>query len=211
VLFLDLDRFRIADDSLGHAAGNTLLCKGARRLQQAVRAGDLVARLGGDEFAVPLEPVPDTAAVQALAQRLLQALSARVRIGRTDVTPGASIGITIDERGCASADEVLRDADPSLVAHVGEVLQRHGPPPTGLTLEITETTLMGSLDVALDLGRSLGKKVIAEGIESAAQLAALHQLGVPVGQGCLLSRPLTAQQVGAMLAEARGRAPQSAG
>ncbi|MBL8351647.1 MAG: EAL domain-containing protein [Burkholderiaceae bacterium] len=387
VMFLDLDRFKVINDSLGHLAGNELLQEVARRLAASVRPGDLVARLGGDEFAVLLEQVHAPEDAMALAQRLLETLATPLMIDGTEVQPGASIGITLSDLGYRSADEVLRDADlamyaakadgrhrvrlfdqsmheriadklrlesdlrhaigegqltlvyqplfelepyqlsgfealarwvhpergpispavfiglaeesghiealtawvidqaagqlaqwqachprgaaldmhvnisgrdlanPALVPLVREVLLRHGLRPRCLTLEITETTLMGKLQTALnalnalrklgvkfsiddfgtgysslaylstlpidslkidrsfvmgmseqpqnveivravlELGRSLGKKVIAEGIETVAQLATLKAMGVPVGQGYLLSRPLRAEQV----------------
>ena len=392
VMFLDLDRFKVVNDSLGHIAGNTLLREVARRLCDSVRPGDLVARLGGDEFAVLLEQVHDPADAMALAQRLLAAVSASVTINGTEVMPGASIGITFSHLGYRTSDEVLRDADlvmyaakadgrrrvmlfdqsmheriaeklklegdlrraigegqlslvyqplyelsphrlsgfealarwvhpergpispdvfialaeesghiealtawvidraleqlatwraaggaasrldmhvnisgrdlgnAGLVPLVREALQRHAVPARCLTLEITETTLMGKLEVALGalhalrevgchfsiddfgtgysslaylgtlpidslkidrsfvmgmedqaqnveivravvrLGQTLGKTIIAEGIETVGQLETLKELGVEVGQGYLLSRPLRADHVPALLA-----------
>ena len=391
VMFMDLDRFKLVNDSLGHPAGNALLCEVARRLSRAVRPGDLVARLGGDEFAVLLEHVQEPEDAMALAQRLQQVLSAPMVINGTEVVPAVSIGITFSDLGYRSADEVLRDADlamfeakadgsrrvslfnqgmhdrvaeklrlegdlrraigegqltlvyqplfrlapyeligfealarwthpergvvspavfitlaeesghiealtawvidqacgqlaawqathpalavlgmhvnisgrdltsATLVPRVRDVLQRHALAPSQLTLEITETTLMGKLKDVLDtvhalreagvkfsiddfgtgysslaylstlpidslkidrsfvagmsdkpqnveivravltLGRSLGQTIIAEGIETATQLAMLEQMGVDVGQGYLLARPLRADQVPALL------------
>ena len=394
VMFMDLDRFKLVNDSLGHPAGNALLCEVARRLSAAVRPGDLVARLGGDEFAVLLEQVQEPAAAMAmaLAQRLQQVLAAPMMINGTEVVPVASIGITFSDLGYRSADEVLRDADlamyeakadgihrvalfnqgmhervaeklklegdlrraigegqltlvyqplfklqphllvgfealarwthpergaispavfialaeesghiealtawvidqaagqlaswqtehealqglgmhvnisardltsAALLPQVREVLRRHALAPHQLTLEITETTLMGKLTTVLDtmhalrnvgvkfsiddfgtgysslaylstlpidslkidrsfvngmtekpqnveivravltLGRSLGQTIIAEGVETAEQLSMLRELGVDVGQGYLLSRPLRADQVPALFA-----------
>ena len=394
VMFLDLDRFKLVNDSLGHPAGNALLCEVAQRLSAAVRPGDLVARLGGDEFAVLLEQVQEPAAAMALAQRLQQVLAAPMTINGTEVTPVASIGITFSDLGYRTADEVLRDADlamydaksdgsrcvslfnqgmhervaeklklegdlrraigegqlalvyqplfqlepyrlvgfealarwthpergsvspavfialaeesghiealtawvieqavsqleqwqaehpalarldlgmhvnisgrdltsAALVPRVREVLRNHALAPHQLTLEITETTLMGKLATVLDtvqalrevgvkfsiddfgtgysslaylstlpidslkidrsfvsgmtdkpqnveivravltLGRSLGKTIIAEGIETAEQLSMLKEIGVDMGQGYLLSRPLRADLVPALFA-----------
>ena len=390
VMFLDLDRFKLVNDSLGHIAGNLLLREVARRLADCVRPGDLVARLGGDEFAVLLEQVCAPDAALALAQRLLDVLAAPMVINGTELMPSGSIGVTLSDLGYRTADEVLRDADlamyaakadgrrrvvlfdqsmheriaeklklegdlrraigegqlsvvyqplfdlepyrlsgfealarwkhpergpispevfialaeesghiealtawvidqaagqlaqwraacpqmlalgmhvnisgrdlvnAALVPLVREVLARHALPAPLLTLEITETSLMGDLALALValnalrevgvkfsiddfgtgysslaylgtlpidslkidrsfvigmheqpqnieivravlmLGRSLGKKVIAEGIETAEQLATLKDIGVPVGQGYLLSRPLRPDQVPAL-------------
>jgi len=398
VMFMDLDRFKLVNDSLGHQAGNALLCEVARRLSGAVRPGDLVARLGGDEFAVLLEHVQQPAIAMALAQRLQLVLAAPIVINGTEVMPVASIGITFSDLGYRTADEVLRDADlamyeakadgsrsvalfhqgmhervaeklklegdlrraigegqltlmyqplfalktrdligfealarwthpergaispavfialaeesghiealtawvieqacgqlalwqlqhpamaePQLTMHVNisgrdltsamlvprvrEVLSTHALAPPQLTLEITETTLMGKLAAVLDtvhalrevgvkfsiddfgtgysslaylstlpidslkidrsfvngmsdkpqnveivravltLGRSLGQMIVAEGIETHAQLAMLKDMGVDVGQGYLLSRPLRADQVPALFAPALG-------
>ena len=392
VLFLDLDRFKMVNDSLGHLAGNQLLHEVAQRLCACVRPIDLVARLGGDEFAILLESLHDPESGLRLAQRVLDTLSQPLSINGTEVVPGASVGITFSDLGYRTVDEVLRDADlamyeakaagrgrvalfdssmhervaeklalesdlrhaigegqlsvhfqplfelepyklcgfealarwvhpqrgpvspavfialaeesghiealtdwiidhtvgqladwrrrhpeagelgmhvnisgrdlvrASLVSHVRQVLDHHQVPASLLTLEITETTLMGDLDVALqtmaqlrevgvrfsiddfgtgysslaylstlpidslkidrsfvmglhenpqnveivravlNLGMSLGRRVIAEGIETPRQLRALRELGVPVGQGYLLSRPLRAEQVQELLA-----------
>jgi diguanylate cyclase (GGDEF)-like protein/PAS domain S-box-containing protein len=392
VMFMDLDRFKLVNDSLGHPAGNALLCEVARRLSAAVRPGDLVARLGGDEFAVLLEQVQEPAAAMALAHRLLEVLAVPMMINGTEVMPVASVGITFSDLGYRTADEVLRDADlamydakadgsrrvslfnqgmhervaeklkleselrraigegqlalvyqplfklepyglvgfealarwthpergaispdvfitlaeesghiealtawvidqasgqlaqwqasypatPRLGVHVNisgrdltsaalvprvcAALQRHALAAGQLTLEITETTLMGKLTSVLatmrqlreagvkfsiddfgtgysslaylgtlpidslkidrsfvngmadkpqnveivravhTLGRSLGKTIIAEGIETAEQLSMLKEMGVDVGQGYLLSRPLRADQVPTLFA-----------
>jgi diguanylate cyclase (GGDEF)-like protein/PAS domain S-box-containing protein len=391
VLFLDLDRFKIVNDSLGHLAGNELLREVAQRLRACVRPSDLVARLGGDEFAVLLENLHDPELGMRLAQRVLDALCKPVAINGTEVLPGASIGITFSDLGYRTVDEVLRDADlamyeakgagrgrvalfdssmhervaeklaleadlrraigegqlsvqfqplywlepyrlygfealarwvhpvrgpvspavfialaeetghidaltdwvidhsvaqlaawqrrspaaatlgmhvnisgrdlgrPDLAGYVERVLHKHTLPAGCLTLEITETTLMGRLELALqtmgtlrssgvrfsiddfgtgysslaylgtlpidslkidrsfvmglhekpqnveivravlNLGQSLDRRVIAEGVETAEQLATLRKLGVPIGQGYLLSRPLRAEQVAELL------------
>jgi diguanylate cyclase (GGDEF)-like protein/PAS domain S-box-containing protein len=391
VLFLDLDRFKIVNDSLGHAAGNQLLREVALRLRRCVRPNDLVARLGGDEFTILLDNLGETADAQALAQRVLDALAVPVSLNGTEVIPGASLGMTFSDLGHRGADEILRDADLAMyeakaagrgrvvlfdqsmhdrvaqrlalesdlrhavgdgkltlnfqpiyqldphrlsgfealvrwvhpvrgpvspavfvtlaeeseiieslsrwvideavcqlaawhrsVPHMAHltvnvnisgrdlaradlpdyvfgVLEKHGLPPERLTLEITETTLMARLDVALrtleqlrargvrfsiddfgtgysslaylstlpidslkidrsfvmglherpqnveivravlTLGKALGRKVVAEGIETPEQLATLRGLGVHFGQGYLLSRPLSVDKVPELL------------
>ena len=111
VLFIDLDRFKVVNDSLGHGAGDELLLAVARRLRAAVRAGDLVARLGGDEFAVLLDPCNSAEAGHA-AGRLLTALAPPVdlTVASTPMYATASIGIACAPRGVDAA-AVLRDAD----------------------------------------------------------------------------------------------------
>jgi diguanylate cyclase (GGDEF)-like protein/PAS domain S-box-containing protein len=386
VMYLDLDRFKLVNDNLGHPAGDELLKEAARRLIACVRPKDLVARLGGDEFAILLEETQHQLDVVGLAERLVEALKEPVCINGTEVRPLASIGITFSDLGYREPDEVLRDADlamykakadgkgrlavfdaslhkqlgdklqleadlrhaiaegqlslefqplfdlepqrligfealarwlhpvrgaisplaeetgcigavtawaideavrqltawrsqgphsddlvmhvnvsgkdlaqPHLVPHVRTVLQRHRLPARMLTLEITESTLMEQRERALSsltelrdlgvklsiddfgtgysslaylstlpfdclkidrsfvigmhkspqnveivravllLGRSLNKLVIAEGIETHDQLRRLKQLGVPVGQGYWLARPLPPSAVQELL------------
>lgn len=390
VLFLDLDRFKLVNDSMGHLAGNLLLAEVARRLLACARPNDLVARLGGDEFAILIEDSPDIDAGMRLAQRVLEALKQPTTLNNTELVPVASIGITTSDLGYRTVDEVLRDADlamyeakaagrgrvtyfdssmhvraaeklsletelrrvlsdgglsihyqplyelspyrlvgfealarwvhprrgnvspatfiklaeesgqidaltdfviersiaqlaawqrlaptmpltmhvnisgrdlarKSLPGHVLHTLQRNGVAPRTLTLEITETTLMHRMDVALEtmnrmresgvrfsiddfgtgysslaylstlpidslkidrsfvagmydkpqnveivravmtLGQALGRRVIAEGIETQEQLSTLLSLGVHVGQGYLLSRPLPAEKAEALI------------
>jgi diguanylate cyclase (GGDEF)-like protein/PAS domain S-box-containing protein len=109
-LFLDLDNFKVVNDSLGHAAGDELLVEVAGRLRAAVRPGDVVARFGGDEFVVVCEDVDESDAV-ALAERILTALALPVRLGGVDIRPHASIGVTVQTPEHRRADELVRDCD----------------------------------------------------------------------------------------------------
>ena len=109
-LFLDLDDFKVVNDSLGHAAGDELLIEVAERLRAVVRPGDLVARFGGDEFVVVCEDVDEDDAV-ALAQRIGAALAAPVRLGGVDVRPHASVGVTVQADEHTSPDDLIRDCD----------------------------------------------------------------------------------------------------
>ncbi len=400
VLYLDLDRFKMVNDSLGHGTGNQLLCEVAARLSACVRPVDLVARLGGDEFAALVAVESDLDGALLLADRMVEELGRPVRLLGTEVVPGVSVGITFSDVGHRTAEEIMRDADlamyeakaagrgrvvrfdrsmhtrvaeklsletdlrraigdgqmsvyfqpiyqlepyalsgfealarwthpqrgaispavfiplaeesghitaltdwiieqavaqlarwkcdgpgrqhlgmhvnicgrdlarPSLATHVQEVLTRHQATPGSLTLELTETMLMGRLDVALrtmaslracgvrfsiddfgtgysslsylgrlpidslkidrsfvmdlhenrqnleivramlTLGRTLGHKVIAEGVETEHQLALLRELGVHEGQGYLLSRPKRADQINELLVAAESVAAQ---
>jgi diguanylate cyclase (GGDEF)-like protein/PAS domain S-box-containing protein len=393
LMVLDLDRFKIVNDSLGHPAGDELLKAVAQRLSASVRPQDLVARLGGDEFAILVEQAASADELVGLGQRLQRALEQPLSIYGTELRASASIGVTFSDMGYREPDEMLRDADlamyrakaegkgrlvlfdtsmhdhlgqqlqleadlrraigegqlslafqplfalepyalvgfealarwihpvrgaispavfialaeetgcignltawaideavrqmadwrskhlardelvmhvnvsgkdlaqPHFVPHVGDVLQRHGLPPGCLVLEITESTLMEHREQALkaldalcemgvklgiddfgtgysslaylstlpfdclkidrsfvsdmeknaknleivrtvlSLGLSLGKQVVAEGIETHDQLRRLRQMGVTIGQGYLLARPLTVPQVQALLLE----------
>jgi diguanylate cyclase (GGDEF)-like protein/PAS domain S-box-containing protein len=396
VLFMDLDRFKLVNDSFGHHAGNELLVAIAQRLCQAAPPDALIARLGGDEFAVLLEQLQDADACVRQAQALLKAVSQPVEIQSTQVLLGASVGITFSDLGYRTVDEILRDADlamyqakaegrarvvvfdqsmheqatqrlalesdlrgaigasqmtlayqpifqlqpqrligfeallrwthplrgavspavfvalaeetgqiealtawvvetaakqlarwqrddpgisvsvnisgrdlvrPGFVGQLGAVLARHAVYPGSLVLEITETSLMNQLDVAVDamralraegfrfsiddfgtgysslaylsqlpidtlkidrafvreldkwpenlaivraiqqLGQALQRRVVAEGIETAEQLAALREVGVDAGQGYLLARPMPAEQATALIALERSEPP----
>jgi diguanylate cyclase (GGDEF)-like protein len=114
LLYLDIDRFKVVNDSLGHLAGDEMLREVARRLQACVRDPDLVSRLSGDEFAILLEevPVPETAV--KVAQRLLERLGQPLLVAGKELEPSASIGIAITDASYLNADDVLRDADIAL-------------------------------------------------------------------------------------------------
>ena len=113
VMFIDLDDFKTVNDSLGHAAGDTVLREVARRLEGSVRPADTVARFGGDEFAVLLDGVVDSAEAADVAGRILRALEVKYDIDGKQVYPRASVGICLAGGGLGSADaeELLRNAD----------------------------------------------------------------------------------------------------
>lgn len=111
LLFLDLDRFKVVNDSLGHVVGDMLLCEVARRLRECVRPGDVVARLGGDEFTVLLERVADPSNATRVAQRIIEVLETRFVLDGHEIYISTSIGIALGGAQYRSPDEVLRDAD----------------------------------------------------------------------------------------------------
>jgi diguanylate cyclase (GGDEF)-like protein/PAS domain S-box-containing protein len=110
VLFCDLDRFKVINDSLGHAAGDSVLVEVAARLREVVRPEDTVARFGGDEFVICCREVDDAQHAVRLAERLRQRLGEPLEVGAEQVYVGASVGIAIS---CpdATAEDLLRDAD----------------------------------------------------------------------------------------------------
>jgi diguanylate cyclase (GGDEF)-like protein len=114
VLMLDLDRFKAVNDTLGHAAGDLLLCEVARRLRENVRADDMVARLGGDEFVIVQASGCQPEAAEMLAARLLDILCRPYRLLDQDVEIGVSIGIAICERAELLIDRMLQRADRAL-------------------------------------------------------------------------------------------------
>jgi diguanylate cyclase (GGDEF)-like protein len=114
VLFLDLDRFKVINDSLGHLVGDELLIAVSRRLESCVRASDVLARLGGDEFAILLNSFNDEMQANVLALRIQDALAAPFSIGGREVFTSISIGIACSRIEHTSPEEILHDADTAM-------------------------------------------------------------------------------------------------
>jgi len=110
-LFIDLDGFKLVNDSLGHVIGDRFLMAIAQRLQGQLRPGDSLARLGGDEFAILAENFQTPEDVCAIAERLQRALREPFRIGDHELFGSASIGIVVGGHQYRSVDALLRDAD----------------------------------------------------------------------------------------------------
>jgi diguanylate cyclase (GGDEF)-like protein len=116
VMYLDLDRFKAVNDTLGHPVGDQLLCEVARRLRDGVREVDTITRLGGDEFAIAQFGVEQPAIAETMARRLIDALSRPYDLSGHHVVVGASIGITLAGRDDLDVDQLLRRADIALYA-----------------------------------------------------------------------------------------------
>ncbi|MFN0121158.1 MAG: putative bifunctional diguanylate cyclase/phosphodiesterase [Blastocatellia bacterium] len=114
VLFMDCDRFKLINDSLGHSAGDELLVTIARRLESRLRPGDTIARLGGDEFTILLEDISDRDEVTLLAERVQKALAEPISLQGTEVTVTTSIGIALGAPEYDQPEDVLRDADTAM-------------------------------------------------------------------------------------------------
>jgi diguanylate cyclase (GGDEF)-like protein/PAS domain S-box-containing protein len=115
VLFVDLDDFKVTNDTLGHSVGDELLAAAGMRLSAVVRDSDTAARLGGDEFALLIECVSDLAAVEAFAERVVHAFSEPFALADGSVITTASVGVATTEDS-ADVDELLRHADLALYA-----------------------------------------------------------------------------------------------
>jgi diguanylate cyclase (GGDEF)-like protein/PAS domain S-box-containing protein len=111
VLLVDLDRFNLLNDSLGHGAGDELLKGVARRLGTAIRPGDVAARLGGDEFLLLLDEIPDIAAAESVADRVKLVLAEPIKAITHDVVVSASIGIVLRDPAVDQPTDYLRDAE----------------------------------------------------------------------------------------------------
>lgn len=117
ILFCDIDRFKVVNDSLGHSAGDELLVQVALRLRQAVRPDDTVARLGGDEFVVCCEGLEGPEAVRAIAERVVRVLSAPIRIADEEVFVTVSIGLATAlavTDSAVTAETMIRQADTAM-------------------------------------------------------------------------------------------------
>jgi diguanylate cyclase (GGDEF)-like protein len=114
VLCLDLDRFKLVNDTLGHPIGDALLKQVAERLKACVREGDTVARLGGDEFAIVLLDLSDPAEIDALAARIIEVIGASFNIDGNQINVGTSIGMALSPADGSIADELLKKADTAL-------------------------------------------------------------------------------------------------
>ena len=111
LLFLDVDRFKVVNDSLGHFVGDQLLVSIAERLKACVRPGDTICRLGGDEFAVLIENLTDVRDATQVADRIQKNLERPLEAGAQDVYAAVSIGIALSSAGRESPEDLLRDAD----------------------------------------------------------------------------------------------------
>jgi diguanylate cyclase (GGDEF)-like protein len=114
VLYLDLDRFKVVNDSLGHLVGDELLTSVSRRLESCLRPGDGLARLGGDEFAILLNDLGDATQANAIAFRIQETLGAPFSIAGREVVTSASIGIAFSRTEYTNPEEIMRDADTAM-------------------------------------------------------------------------------------------------
>jgi diguanylate cyclase (GGDEF)-like protein/PAS domain S-box-containing protein len=114
VLFLDLDRFKVVNDSLGHQIGDQLLVAAARRLEACLRPGDMVARLGGDEFAIIVDRVKHASDAVQAAERIRENLAAPFNLSGHEVFVSASIGISLNQIASEEPEDILRNADTAM-------------------------------------------------------------------------------------------------
>jgi diguanylate cyclase (GGDEF)-like protein/PAS domain S-box-containing protein len=114
LLFVDLDRFKVVNDSLGHAVGDELLLALSVRLGTCLRAGDTLARLGGDEFTILLDAIDDHESAKRVAERIQEVLSHPFKLAGHEMSMSASIGIAFSDCGENTAEELLRDADTAM-------------------------------------------------------------------------------------------------
>ncbi|WP_245430827.1 bifunctional diguanylate cyclase/phosphodiesterase [Rhodoplanes roseus] len=125
LLFLDIDRFKVINDTLGHRIGDRLLQESARRLRAAIRDTDVLARLGGDEFAIVVSPVESRDALEAMADRLVDTIAQPCDIEGHHICSSVSIGIAVGPQDGRDADDLLMAADLALYAVKAECRGTH--------------------------------------------------------------------------------------
>jgi diguanylate cyclase (GGDEF)-like protein/PAS domain S-box-containing protein len=125
VFFMDLDRFKFINDSLGHMTGDQLLIGVSERLEACTRSGDTVARLGGDEFTILLDDIKEAADTVNMAERINAALKEPFCLGGHDVFASASIGIALSSLNYLKPDDILRDANTAMHQAKSQGKARH--------------------------------------------------------------------------------------
>lgn len=177
VLFLDLDRFKLVNDSIGHAAGDELLVEVARRIISTVRNDDVVSRLGGDEFAILIEYSDGIEGARELSQRILTALGQPMWVAGRELFPSASLGIAAWHPRYRSGEELLRDADAAMYRAKAQGRDR-----LALFDEAMREAAMRSLDLEADLRRAINNRDFLPYYQPIVRLAD----GVVIGHEALL-------------------------
>lgn len=172
VLFIDLDRFKIVNDSLGHQYGDQLLIEVAGRLRTSVRAVDTVARLGGDEFAILLDGIEGVENAAPTAERIQEQLTSPFTLFGQEVFISGSIGIAFSRSGYNSPDDILRDSDAAMYRAKSNGKARH---------EIFDQTMharaMEQLQLENDLRRAVERHEIEVHYQPIVSLASTEIRG----------------------------------
>jgi len=171
VLFIDLDDFKVLNDTLGHARGDDVLIAAGARVGASLRPSDTAARLGGDEFAVLLDDVGDEATALSIAIRLADALRQPVNLGDATPTIAASIGVALSGTDGETADDLLRNADVAMYA--AKVSSRG-------RAEVYRSAQRAEAAARLDLAAQL------RGVEARGELRLDYQPIVELGSGAVV-------------------------
>jgi diguanylate cyclase (GGDEF)-like protein len=153
VLFVDLDRFKNVNDSLGHGAGDALLVGVAERLRSCLRRGDTAARFGGDEFAVLLGDVGRTGQAVTVAERLIDTLRAPFTLHGTEVFVGASVGVAFNTEPGLAAETLVQNADLAMYA-----AKKHGKGRYEIFVPAMQASLRRNLELEAALRRSVDRE-----------------------------------------------------
>lgn len=166
VLFLDLDRFKVVNDSVGHLLGDELLIEAARRIAACVRAPDSISRLGGDEFTILLEDINGTDDACRVATRVLEALIDPIRLGDKEIYTSASIGIALAHPRYCHPEELLRDADVAMYR-----AKAHGRQRFELFDEELRQEALNVLDLESEMRRALVRNEFEPYLQPIVRLA----------------------------------------
>ena len=150
VIYLDIDRFKVINDSLGHPVGDQLLVAMSTRLMHLVRPGDTLARIGADEFVVLCEGLADQAEAVAVADRICDAMSEPLEWGGGQLVVSVSAGIALADTASVSADSLLKDADAAMYRAKSEGRAR-----SAVFAETMRTKAVGRLDTEVSLRQSI--------------------------------------------------------
>jgi len=150
VLFIDLDRFKVVNDSLGHLVGDQLLKEVAPRLEGCLREGDTIARLGGDEFGIIVEDMTGPDMANKIAERIQKSLCAPFIIGDREIVISASIGIKVGSKDYDKPEHLLRDSDSAMYRAKSQGRARHET----FTQKMHQNA-MASLEMEADLRKAL--------------------------------------------------------
>jgi diguanylate cyclase (GGDEF)-like protein/PAS domain S-box-containing protein len=177
VLFLDLDRFKIINDSLGHMSGDQLLIGIARRLERCLRAGDTIARLGGDEFAILLNSIEDVNYATSIAERIKQELALPFNVNGHEVFTSASIGIVLGNEAYSWLDDLLRTADIAMYHAKARGKSRY---------EVFDTAMNDQAFMRLQLETDLRQAIVRQEFRVDYQPIVLLKTGIVIGFEALL-------------------------
>lgn len=172
LLFLDLDRFKIINDSLGHQVGDRLLIAVAQRLRLSVRPSDLVARLGGDEFAILAESVEGPRGAEELAARIHRMLAQPFVLAENQIFASVSIGIVANAHRGGVAEELLRNADIAMYRS-----KRAGRAGTELFTQAHHAAVAGRLDLETGLRRAIAEEGLSLNYQPIVRLPGAELVG----------------------------------
>ena len=171
VLFIDLDRFKAVNDSLGHRAGDELLAAVSHRIRACLRTDDTAARIGGDEFAVLLRDVPQEVGV-GVAERLIESLRKPFRIASRNVVIGASVGLADSRTHLDGADDLLSNADVAMY-----VAKKRGASQVAVFEPRMHSETVERLDLLADLQRALSRGDLRLHYQPVVDLGSGHPVG----------------------------------